>query len=326
MRTDPLLSILIVNWNTRESLGNCLIHLPAAADAIPFRTIVVDNNSSDGSQRMLRQEFPWVTCIALKRNLGYGAGVNLAIRRAKTPYVLLLNPDVVPQKGSIATLVDHLRDHSGIAVVGGRLCGWDGRSQMEDYYVPFPTLLAAMIHYTRWSGLLGEFCLTPDRFTDSSVRQVPGACLLTRREVIEEVGAFDEEFFVWFEDVDWCYRTVQRQFRLGVCEKAVFVHEGGKSFEAVSEETRKKWYYRSMLRFFLKHKGRFQYVALAGAILTEEALVWMVSWAIGLVWAPSRKTMLDRSRRARDFIFFLVKGIRPAPGPAPEGAGWKGGT
>ena len=331
MRSDPLLSILIVNWNTRESLGNCLLHLPAASDAIPFQTIVVDNNSSDGSQGMLQQEFPWVTCIPLKRNLGYGAGVNVAIRRAKTPYVLLLNPDVVPQRGSIATLLGHLRGHSRIAVVGGYLCGWDGRSQMEDYYVPFPTLLAAMLHYTRWSGLLGKFSLTSDRFTDNSVRQVPGACLLTRREVIEEVGAFDEAFFVWFEDVDWCYRAVQRQFRLGVCEKAVFVHEGGKSFQAVSEETRKKWYYRSMLRFFSKHKGRFQYVALVGAILAEEALVWMASGAIGLAArAPSRKTMLDRSRRARDFISFLVKEARPAPGPAPapapEGPGRKGGT
>ncbi len=148
-----MLSILIVNWNTRESLANCLFHLSEAADGLPFQTIVVDNDSSDGSQQMLRQEFPWVTCIPVRRNLGYGTGVNLAIRRAKAPYVLLLNPDVVPQKGSIRTLVGHLRGDPGIAVAGGYLRGADGRSQMEDYYVPFPTLPAAMLHYTRWSGL-----------------------------------------------------------------------------------------------------------------------------------------------------------------------------
>jgi len=309
MRSDPLLSILIVNWNTRESLANCLFLLPEAAAGLPFQTIVVDNDSSDRSQQMLRQEFQWVTCIPVKRNLGYGAGVNLAIKRAKAPYVLLLNPDVFPQKGSIRTLVDHLRGHPGIAVAGGYLCGGDGRSQMEDYYVPFPTLPAAMLHYTRWSGFFRKLRLTPDRFTDKSVRQVPGACLLTRRVVLEEVGPFDEEFFVWFEDVDWCYRTVRNRFGLGVCEKAVFFHEGGKSFEAVSEETRKKWYYRSMLRFFRKHKGRFPQAALVGAILTEEALVMSISGAIGLVWAPSRKTMLARSKRAWGFISFLAKEI-----------------
>jgi GT2 family glycosyltransferase len=188
---------------------------------------------------------------------------------------------------------------------------------MEDYYVPFPTLPAAMLHYTRWSGLVRKFHLTPDRFTDKSVRQVPGACLLTRREVLEEVGPFDEEFFVWFEDVDWCYRTVRNQFELGICEEAMFFHEGGKSFEVISEETRKKWYYRSMLRFFRKHRGRFRWAALAGAILTEEVVVMTISGAIGLVWAPSRKTMLARSKKAWAFISFLVKEITPAPAPAP---------
>jgi GT2 family glycosyltransferase len=324
MRSDPLLSILIVNWNTSESLANCLHHISEAVDGLPFQAIVVDNDSSDGSLQMLRQEFAWVTCIPVKRNLGYGAGMNLAIRRARAPYVLLLNPDVVPQRGSITTLVSHLRGHPGIAIVGGYLYGGDGRSQMEDYYVPFPTLPAAMLHYTRWSGLARRFHLTPHRFTDKTVRQVPGACLLTRREVLAEVGPFDEEFFVWFEDVDWCYRAVRNQFGLGICEKAAFLHEGGKSFEAVSVETRKKWYYRSMLRFFRKHKGWFSWATLVGTILTEEALVMTVSGAIGLVWVPSRKTMLARSTRARGFISFLVKETRSAPAPAPPPEGVRG--
>ena len=304
-RPDPLLSILIVSWNTRESLANCLRHLPESADSLPFQTIVVDNDSADGSLEMLREEFPWALCIPVGHNLGYGAGMNLAIRRVKSPYVLLLNPDVVPQKCAIKTLVEYLRDHGSIAVAGGSLFGKCGRSQMEDYYIPFPTLLSAILHYTRWSAILGALHITPDRFTDRSVRQVPGACFLTRRAVLEAVGPFDEEFFVWFEDVDWCYRAHRNHFGLGFCEDAVFFHEGGKSFEAVSKETRKKWFYRSMLRFFRKHRGPSSWVALAGFILIEEALVMTIAGAVGLVWGPSRETMLCRSRRAADFLCFL---------------------
>ncbi len=99
------------------------------------------------------------------------------------------------------------------------------------------------------------------------------------------------------------------QFGLGVCEKAVFPHEGGKSFEPISAETAKKWYYRSMLRFFRKHRGRLAWATLAGFILTEEALVMTISGAIGLVWGPSRETMLARSRRAGSFFPFVRREI-----------------
>lgn len=309
-RSDQLLSILIVNWNTRQSLANCLRPLREAAKGLSFQVIVVDNDSVDGSLEMLRQEFPWVTCIPVRRNLGYGAGVNLAIRCAKSPFVMLLNPDVVPQEGAITTLVQYLKDHDGIAVAGGYLVGKDGRSQMEDYYVPFPTLLSAVLHYTRWSRLLGRFRLTPELFTDGSVRQVAGACLLTRREVLEEIGPFDEGFFVWFEDVDWCYRAWRNRYGLGVCQQARFFHEGGKSFEALSEQTRRKWYYRSMLRFFRKQRGLSPWMALAGFILTEEALVMTLSGLLGLLWRPARETMLSRSKRSWGFLSFLTREIR----------------
>lgn len=307
---NPTLSILIVNWNTRESLADCLSHLSEAAEGLRFQTIVVDNDSQDGSREMLREGFPWVSCIPLKRNLGYGAGVNLAIRKADTPYVLLLNPDVVAEKGAITALVDSLKRDAEGAVTGGVLVGKDGRSQMEDYYVPFPTLWSAMLRYTRGADLLGRLHLTPVRFADLSVRQVPGACLLTRREVLEQVGPFDEDFFVWFEDVDWCYRAYRNRFGLGICQEARFFHEGGKSFEAVSKETRKKWYYRSMLRYFRKHKGRFAWLTLAGFILTEEALVLTISGMIGLFRRSSRATMLSRSKRAWDFSCFLKGEIK----------------
>jgi GT2 family glycosyltransferase len=309
-RQSPVLSILIVNWNTRESLARCLRRLPEAVDGLSFQTVVVDNDSVDGSRQMLRDEFPWVNCIHVKRNLGYGAGVNLGVKRTRTPYVLLLNPDVVPRKGAVKTLLRYVKDQPGIDVAGGYLCGEDGRSQMEDYYVPFPTLRSAMLHYTRLSGLAGRLQITPGRFSNKAIRQIPGACLLTTRDVLEAVGPFDEGFFIWFEDVDWCYRTHGSRYGLGVCEEAAFLHEGGRSFETISKETRKKWYYRSMLRFFRKHDGLVPWMALAGLILTEEALVLMISGMLGLIRLPSREIQLSRAKRAAGFISFLVKEMK----------------
>ncbi len=308
-KTAPLLSILIVNWNTRESLKACLESLAEATRGIRFQTIVVDNDSEDGSRQMLQQSFPGVICIPAARNLGYGAGVNLAARRAASPLVLLLNPDVVAHRGSIRVLVDYLRKNPQLGVVGGVLVGEDGRTQMDDYYVPFPTLRSALLHYSRGSVVLRRFDLTPERFTDRSVRQVPGACLLTRREVLDRVGPLDEDFFVWFEDVDWCYRAFRAGYGLGICEASCFTHGGGKSFEPVSLETRRKWYYRSMLRFFRKHRAGYAYALLSVFILTEEALVTTVSWAAALTWRPWRDTMLSRSRRAWSFFSFLRKEV-----------------
>jgi len=115
-RSNPLLSILIVNWNTRESLADCLASLAESAEGLRFQTIVVDNDSEDGSQTMLERSFPRVTCIPAKRNLGYSAGVNLAIRCAETPLVLLLNPDVVAGKGAIRKLVDYMVENDRIGV------------------------------------------------------------------------------------------------------------------------------------------------------------------------------------------------------------------
>jgi GT2 family glycosyltransferase len=308
-KTDPLVSILIVNWNTRESLAGCLDSLAQAAPGTRFQTIVVDNDSEDGSGGMIEHSFPWVTCVSVKRNLGYGAGVNLAVERAGAPLILLLNPDVEAGKGAIRRLIDYLTNHPEIGVAGGMLIGRDGLSQMDDYSVPFPTLLSALLHYSRWSVLISRFDVTPERFTNRSVRQVPGACLLTRREVLERVGPLDEGFFIWFEDVDWCYRAYRSGYGLGICEEALFTHVGGESFEPISVETRRKWYYRSMLRFFRKHRGRHAYATLAAFILTEEALVTMISWVMGLVWRPWRESMLSRSRRAWSFFSFLRREV-----------------
>jgi GT2 family glycosyltransferase len=139
---------------------------------------------------------------------------------------------------------------------------------------------------------------------------VPGACLLVRRGLLEELGPFDEDYFVWFEDVDWCFRAQRNLHRAGYCEEAVFFHEGGRSFEPLPRETRKKWFYRSLLRYFRKHKGTGPWLALGGCLLAEEAVVFAVAWGASLAF-PRWKTMQGRRQRSFDLVRFLLAGENP---------------
>lgn len=303
---NPDLSVLIVNWNTRESLAECLRTLPQACGAIRWETIVVDNASSDGSPDMMLNQFQWVKAVFLNKNIGFGAAVNLAYRMARAPHVLLLNPDARPAKDSVELLLGHVRRAGKRAVVGGRLVGLDGTCQMADYYVPFPLLRSALLQYTRWlHRLLPRGGNREGEGGEGGVRQVPGACLMAAREAFDTVGPFDEDFFVWFEDVDWCYRAHRDGYELGVCREAVFAHEGGGSFEPLSVQTRKKMFYGNMLRFFRKHRGRLPWVALGAFMATEEAAVALAAGVIGLA-APWRPAMRSRSMRSLDFLIFVL--------------------
>ena len=141
---------------------------------------------------------------------------------------------------------------------------------------------------------------------NGSVFQIPGACLLTRRDVLEEVGPFDENFFVWFEDVDWCYRAHRSNHRSTCCEEAVFIHEGGKSFAPLSKQMRKKWFFRSMIQYFKKHKGGRQWRVLVGLLIAEEAAVYIISSAFSRLF-PWWEKMRSRSERAHDFLSFMLR-------------------
>jgi N-acetylglucosaminyl-diphospho-decaprenol L-rhamnosyltransferase len=305
----PYLSIVMVNWNTREDLAGCLRAIPEAVEGIRYEVIVIDNHSMDGSQEMLNLEFPWVTALSLRKNLGYAVGVNMGIRSARGSHVLLLNPDSVPTRGALATLVGYLESHPETDILGGRLIGRNGTSHMEAYYVPFPTFSSALFQYTSLVRISRCLHLPPERLCDTAVRQVPGACLLARRDTMEEVGPFDEGFFVWFEDVDWCFRAHLKGKGLAICEEALFVHEGGRSFQGLSDWTRKKLFYRSLLRYFRKHHGKTRWIALGGVLVAEQTIAILISGALAVVF-PREKGRLRRAGERLEYLGFLVRAFK----------------
>jgi GT2 family glycosyltransferase len=254
------ITVSIVNWNTREELRECLQALRLLPEGTA-RIAVVDNASSDGSAAMVAAEFPEVRLHALAENLGFAGGNNVALRGVDTEFALILNPDVRVTPDSVARLLAFLDHTPEATAVSPLLAGEDGVPQTH-LYRRFPTLPQVLLFWTvlgpvaRQSGSLRRRWFEHDlRSTEPvEVEQLPGAAILLRTEALRETGGWDPDYFIWFEDVDWCYRVRQAGGRLYVLPAARVAHHGGASFRLWGLETRVLQFYRAYARFACKHR------------------------------------------------------------------------
>ncbi len=259
----PDLSISIVSYRTPDLVGSCLRSVLAdLASPLTAEIFVVDNAPGDGTAEMVRSEFPSVRLIESGRNLGFGRANNLAITASRGRYVLVLNPDTVVQPGTLSALVRFADAHPRAGAVGCRLVGEDGSLQHSCFL--FPNLRMA------W---LGFFPLIPldstrnGRYPEARYQRAfhtqhtLGACLLVRQQAIDEVGAFDERFFMYFEETDWCYRLRQRGWQIYYTPEASVVHVGAASTSVVKEEMSVQ-FACSQAQFYRKHYGWRGYLAL----------------------------------------------------------------
>ena len=247
--TQPDLAIIIVNWNTRQLLLDCLAAIPAATPDIAVETWVVDNGSADGSVAAVQSHYPEVRIIANGDNKGFAAANNQAIRASNSRHVLLLNSDTLPGAGSLSALVRFLDQHPRVGIVGPELLNGDGSVQLS--YASFPTLA---------SELTGRNLRRRQRFATSDgseayrVDWIGGACFAIRRTAIEQFGLLDERYFMYTEEADWCFRARRAGWEVCYLPGAEVVHLGGQSSRMVSTRMKAELY-RSKLRFFGKHYG-----------------------------------------------------------------------
>jgi len=252
------LSVVIVNWNTCSYLRQCLESLSEERHGgTQIEVIVVDNASTDGSAQMVRQEFPWVRLVANSGNAGYAKGNNQGISLAEGRYVLLLNPDTVVPKGALGKLTAWMDSHPDVGAVGVRLLNPDGsvqpscRSFPEPAYLLYESLgLTLLFPHSRRFGAYRMTWFGHDREMD--VDQPMGSALAIRREAVEDVGLLDEQFPIFFNEVDWCYRARQKGWRIVFTPDVEIVHYGGRStsqvrLSAIMES------HRSLVRFYQKH-------------------------------------------------------------------------
>jgi N-acetylglucosaminyl-diphospho-decaprenol L-rhamnosyltransferase len=248
------LSIIIVSYNARADLEQCLASLHSSAPSIAHVISVVDNQSSDGSAAAARR-WPGVKVIEAGSNLGFACGNNLGIRASGGRLLLLLNSDTIVPPGSIDRLVAELERHPEAAVIGPRLVDGRGRAEMSfgSMIGPFSELRRKLLLRGQQNGLPVLSGLV-ERATRQSQTPgwVTGACLLVRREDAEAVRLFDERYFMYTEDVDFCAAIRARGRKILFTPNVEVVHLRGRSAATAPEQTRRA-YRRSQLAFYEKH-------------------------------------------------------------------------
>ncbi|MBV8730218.1 MAG: glycosyltransferase family 2 protein [Acidobacteriia bacterium] len=305
----PDASVIVISYNTRRVLRQCLETVgrdagPAESNGVRFETLVVDNGSRDGSPEMVESQFPWVRLIQTGANLGFAAANNRALPLAQGRYLILLNSDAFCEPGAIERAIAHMDADPGIGLGGGRLIGKDDSWQPSARL--FPSLfndfasLSGLAHRYRKSRLWGRADRTwADLLEPTEADWVPGAFSIIRREALQKAGAFDESFFLYYEEVDLCRRIKAAGYRIHYWPDVVIVHLGGESSKSLGNQVRSRsgaqltlWRLRSGFLYYRKHHG---YKALLAGLLE---LVWHSARALrnGLSSDPRRQEKAAESR------------------------------
>ena len=266
----PLLSICLVNWNTRDYLRACLQSIRDTTTDLGPEVIVVDNASADGSVGMVAGEFPEVTLIANEENLKYARGNNQALEASHGAYKLLLNPDVVLLPGAVAELLAALERHPQAGAVAPRLVHPDGSSQLSCRTFPDPAALAyealGLARLFPRSRRFGAYRMSWWAHADERrVDQPMASAFMLRASALDDVGVFDDDFPIFFNDVDLCRRLVDAGHEVWFTPRAEVIHHVGASTRQVRRAMIAESH-RSLLRYYEKHyRGRINPLAYHGA-------------------------------------------------------------
>ena len=223
------LSIIVITYNSRVPIERCLASLEAHEPFCAHETIVIDNASGDGTAEAVAKRFPRVRVVANGENIGYSRAVNQGIRLSSGRAILIINPDIIVREGSIDRLMEFMDAHPDAGIAGSKLVYPDGRLQhsCRSFYTVSAllyrrTLLGKL--FPRAKPLREHLMLDYDHETPRAVDWLIGACMLVRREALAMVGAMDERFFLYFEDIDWCYRMKNHGWSVYYVPSSVMVH------------------------------------------------------------------------------------------------------
>lgn len=276
--------MVIVNWNTRALLKQCLLSLERALGTRRAQVVVVDNSSSDGSSEMVKSLFPWVEAIASESNLGFAAANNLALNRTTGGYILFLNPDTEVTLGAIDTMVQLLDRYPDVGIVGTTLLNPDGSLQLSCHR--FYGLLHSLKNNRVVDQLLGrrEMLALHRAQGPVDVDWMTGACLAVRKNALDAIGAFDTDFFLYGEEIDLQYRMHQKGWRVTYVRSSGVIHHGGQSARQ-SPAVASLHDYRGRWLFLRKHyslPSRIGYlIKCVGALI-----FWMLYWGTVAVIRP----------------------------------------
>jgi hypothetical protein len=257
----------VVSFNTRDLLCESLTSIQDACADIDHEIIVVDNASRDGSADMVEKEFPHMVLVRAQHNLGFAGANNLGRESACGEYIAMINPDAFPEAGALRKAVDRMAQNPRIGMAGGLLIGKDGQFEPSARLFPSPLndLLAISGLSAKYakSRFFGRFDRTwADPYQAASVDWVPGAFAVVKNETLDKIGFFDLRFFLYYEEVDLCYRMREAGYSVEYWPDLKAVHWGGESSKTVTNQSMSSsgrqltlWRMRSELLYYRKHHG-----------------------------------------------------------------------
>lgn len=252
------LTIIIVNYNVKEFLEQSIISIKKSCNDIQYELFVIDNASSDGSVELIRKKFPEVNLITNTKNNGFAAANNQAIKQAQGEYILLINPDTIVQEDTFSTILSFFQNHPECGMLGCKILNPDGSLQLScrrsfpTPWVAFTKIigLSKLFPNNKLFGYYNLTYLNPDQTYE--VEAISGSFMFFRQQVVDDVGYLDESFFMYGEDLDWCFRIREAGWKIYYLPETKIIHFKGESSKK-SEVDLTLQFYRAMKLFVEKH-------------------------------------------------------------------------
>ncbi len=300
----PDISIIIVSWNAREFLLKCLESIPSGIGGLDAEVIVVDNASSDGSARAVRDMYPGVKLLPQSENLGFARANNIGIRGSTGQYVCLINSDVIVLPGCIEKLFFFLNEHPGAAIAAPKVLNPDMTVQPSCWRFPsLPGALLSSIGLDR----LNYFPLDRTR----RVEAVSGCFMMVRRKAIDGVGLLDERFFFYAEDKDWCKRFHDSNWEAYLYPEARAIHYGGSSSSlapvAFYVELQK-----ANIKYWRKHRGSLARGIYLAIVLFHQTARFAAAMAKCALWPWRKAVSAHKARRSAACLKWIITGAKAA--------------
>lgn len=283
------LSIIIVSWNTRQLLADCLTSLYQYPPQDAFEVIVVDNASDDDSAALVREQFPQVRLIESPENVGFAEGNNLAVSLCRGIYILLLNPDTVVKANAFDALVQFMDAHPAVGAAGSMLLNPDETLQPSCH--PAPQLTRELWRLFHLDGVMAYGRYHMHQWPTDTPREVDvvqGASMIVRKEILDRIGFLDGDYFMYSEEVDLCFRLQQAGWQLYWVPQSRVVHFGGQSTRQVAADMFLQLYL-GKLKYFRKHYGNYAGVVYKLILVAAAVFRLMLTPFIWLQASPVRE-------------------------------------
>ncbi|MFH1940859.1 MAG: glycosyltransferase family 2 protein [bacterium] len=304
------LSISIVNWNTKDFLFQCLNSIYSETSGIDFEIFVVDNASSDGSAEMVGEKFPKVKLIENDKNLGFGRANNQALRHCSGEYILILNPDTRILDNAIIKLIQFMEKNPRVGMTGPKCVHEDGTIQVS--WAQFPTIFNILTNNVPWKMAFSMFGIFKRLFRTDAVYSnngytveetipaqrvdyVLGQFMLTRKAILDEVGLFDEDVFMYEEERDLCYRIQEKGWETWFVPDAVIVHHERRSIDQLPNTFKHEtdWLLTGRAHYYEKNFGKFKKYSFHVVTCTSSFLK-LILFSIALLFEVRKRAYLKK--------------------------------